>query len=356
MKLPNLFGLTLAELEAEFVAGGLERYRAAQVYYWLYARHAATFEAMTNLSKPLRAKLAERYVILHPVIAGTQAGGDGTRKYLVALEDGRSVETVLIPAESDEEGLPKRLTLCVSTQVGCPLGCRFCATATMTRRRNLTVGEIVGQYLAVQAVTPHRITNLVYMGMGEPMLNYEATMRSIDIITHEITAGVGAARITISTAGVVEGIKRLADEGRNVKLAVSLHSLVDAVRGDLMPINRKHPVGELVEAVEYYARRTRRRVTFEYILFDGLNDSPEDNARLVKLAGRVHCKVNLIPFHSIDASLPEGETRALRPSPKRRIEQFAQALREAGVTVMLRSSSGKDIAAACGQLAIAGDR
>jgi 23S rRNA (adenine2503-C2)-methyltransferase len=354
----NLFGLSLPELEAVLTAQGLERYRAAQIFHWLYNRGVTDIAACANLSKDLRTRLAAHFEIRRPTLAREQRSADGTRKFLFALDDGRRIETVLIPSEmvgddaEDETGAPKRLTLCVSTQVGCPLDCAFCATATMKLKRDLTVGEIAGQYLAVQALSPHRITNLVYMGMGEPMLNYDAVMASVDLISHEKTGGVGASRITISTAGLVDGIRRLADENRRVKLAVSLHATTDELRRRLMPIARRHDLAALTAAVEDYYLRVRRPVTWEYILFDGLNDAPEDAGRLARLARRIPGKVNLIPFHPIDGASGVTPAIALRATPQWRIEEFAALLRSLRVTVMLRSSAGKDIDAACGQLAV----
>lgn len=346
----NLFGLTEAELVALLSEDGIARFRAAQLVYWMYNRRSTSFEEMSNLPKLLRATLARRFVIRHPELVMAQTSADGTVKYLFALDDDRRIETVLIPSESEEAGVPKRLTLCMSTQVGCALGCAFCATATMKLVRNLSAGEIVGQWAAVQRMLEARITNLVYMGMGEPMHNYEAVMRSVEIITHEKTSGVAASHITISTAGLVDGIRRMADESRKVKLAISLHATGDGFRSTLMPINRRHDLDEVVAAASYYYQRTRRRVTWEYILFEGRNDSAEDVRRLAKLTRRVPSKVNLIPFHPIDAA--GAADTGLRATPRSRIEAFAAELRALNVTVMLRSSSGRDIDAACGQLAV----
>ncbi|MDT8323136.1 MAG: 23S rRNA (adenine(2503)-C(2))-methyltransferase RlmN [Bacteroidota bacterium] len=348
----NIFGLTHAELEEEMLRADLPRFRAEQLFYWLHNRGVTQFEDCGNLPKTLRAQLQAQYRITHPTRAREQASADGTRKFLFTLADGRSVETVLIPSESDEEGATKRLTICVSTQVGCPLDCKFCATASMKLKRNLTAGEIFGQYHAVQRLTPQRITNLVYMGMGEPMLNYENVMRSVEILTHEKSGGIAASHITLSTAGLADRILRMADEQRKIKLAISLHATTDELRQRLMPINRKFPLEALLNAAEHYYRRTRRRITYEYILFDGVNDGEEDVRRLVRLTRRVPSKVNIIPFHPIDSAYPEGLPLQLAPTPRPRIEAFAAALRAQHVTVMLRSSSGHDIDAACGQLAV----
>jgi 23S rRNA (adenine2503-C2)-methyltransferase len=220
--------------------------------------------------------------------------------------------------------------------------------------RNLTAGEIVDQVLFVQSHIGQRITNLVYMGMGEPMLNYDNVMKSVEILTDDHSLNIGWRHITVSTAGYADHIRRLADDPRKVKLALSLHSLADEVRSKLMPINRKYPLEKVLDAVEYYYRTTGRRPTFEYILFEGLNDTDEDIRRLVALSRRIPSKVNVIPFHSIAFALPSGQQLDLRPTQRYRMEEFAQRLRESHVTVMVRSSSGEDIAAACGQLAIVG--
>ncbi len=348
----NIFGYTLSELQQACVDAGLERYRGEQLFHWLYNRRVEEFEECANIPKAMRAALAERFVIRHPVVRQEQRSADGTRKFLFELADGRSVETVLIPAESDEYDQPKRLTICVSTQVGCPLDCRFCATATMKLKRNLTAGEIIGQYVQVQKASESRITNLVFMGMGEPMLNYDSVMDAAAILTNEKADALAASRMTLSTAGLADGIRRMADEGRKIKLAVSLHATTDDLRIRLMPINKKYPLAQLIDAIEYYYRKTRMRVTYEYIMFDGLNDRLEDIRRLVKLSRRVPSKINIIPFHPIGMGIEADSQLRLAPTPRARIEEFADELRHLRVTVMLRSSSGKDIDAACGQLAV----
>ncbi|MCZ7558612.1 MAG: 23S rRNA (adenine(2503)-C(2))-methyltransferase RlmN [Bacteroidia bacterium] len=348
----NIFGYTLAELEEASTQAGLPRYRAEQLFYWLYNRRVDDFSEFHNVPRLIRESLSEKYIIRKPLVRKEQTSADGTQKFLFGLEDGRAVETVLIPAESDDRDQPRRLTICVSTQVGCPLDCRFCATASMKLKRNLTTGEIVGQYMAVQKRTDARITNLVFMGMGEPMLNMDNVMRAVGIITHEKTGGIAASRITLSTAGMVEGIRRMADEGWKIKLALSLHATTDDLRLQLMPINKKYPLAVVMDAIEYYYRKTRMRVTYEYILFNGLNDGVEDARRLVKIARRVPPKVNIIPFHPADVSSDTDAATTLEATPRWRIEEFADALRASNITVMLRSSSGLDIDAACGQLAL----
>ncbi|PLX31499.1 MAG: 23S rRNA (adenine(2503)-C(2))-methyltransferase RlmN [Ignavibacteria bacterium] len=348
----HIYGLSRQELQEEMISAGFPRYRADQLYTWLYAKGVTSFDGCRNLPKELRSELQHRYRITRPVCSTEQVSSDGTRKFLFELEDGRKVETVLIPAESLDEGQPKRLTICVSTQVGCPLDCKFCATASMKLKRNLTTGEILGQYAEVQRRSDQRISNLVFMGMGEPLLNYDNVLRTVDILTDEAVGAIAASHITLSTAGLAEGIRKLADDGRKIKLALSLHATTDDVRTRLMPINKKYPLQTIIDAAEYYYRSTRRAVTYEYILFDGINDADDDIRRLVKLTRRFPSKVNIIPFHPIENAYPDGPPLHLSPPAMHHIEDFADKLRREGVTVMLRSSSGRDIDAACGQLAV----
>jgi 23S rRNA (adenine2503-C2)-methyltransferase len=314
---------------------------------------------MTDLGKHFRSRLEEAAVIGGVVIQDRRRSDqDGTVKLLFSLVDGLRVESVLIPPASSfrdgdagEEEEQKRLTMCVSTQVGCPLDCAFCATGTMGFNRNLTPGEIVAQVLAARQETGKRITNVVFMGMGEPLLNYDAVMKAAGLLT--AGAGVASRRMTVSTAGRVEEIRRMADERRRIKLAVSLHSAVDATRTRLMPINRKFGLPVLMEAVEYYYRRTKLRLTYEVIFFDGVNDAPSDVRHLIALARRVPSKINIIPFHTIAFTRPAGFAASLAPSP--RMEEIAEELRAAHLTVLVRTSAGEDIDAACGQLALAGE-
>ncbi len=349
----NLTGLPLQQLEALVASIGEPKYRAKQLFTWLYKHRAATFGAMTSFSHDLREKLEQGATIQRPVIVEEQHSTvDGTVKFLFALADAMKVESVLIPPRKESVDSEKRLTLCISTQVGCPLDCKFCATATMGFGRNLTVGEIVGQVLAVQAKSEKPITNIVYMGMGEPMLNYDNVMASIDIISAEIGMGLSPRRITVSTAGYAQHIRRMADEGRKPKLALSLHSLDNEVRTKLMPITKKYPVEELIDAVEYYCRKSRKNVMFEYILFDGVNDRDEDANRIIKASKRFPCRVNLIPFHSISFTNPHGFSAGLKGSPQEKITRFAKKLRDADIPVFIRHSAGEDIDAACGQLAV----
>jgi 23S rRNA (adenine2503-C2)-methyltransferase len=356
----NLLGLSRNELSRFAEQLGERPYRGNQLFGWLYERGATAFSSMSDLGKAFRERLET-----HATIQGIEQHAirtsrhDTTTKFLFALPDGRTVETVLIPPRSafrrgdaglDDEQV--RQTLCVSTQVGCPLDCAFCATATMGFQRNLTAGEIVDQLLQVRRRTGRRITNIVFMGMGEPLLNYDAVMKAVDIFTHG--PRVTARHITISTAGWVDGIARLAAERSRVKLAVSLHSAVDTTRRELMPVGRRFPLPVLEEALRGYYRQTRRRITFEVIFFDGVNDTAPEVGALLKFARRVPCKINVIPFHSIAFAAPAGLGASLRPSPK--TDAIVEQLRQAHLTVMVRSSAGEDIEGACGQLAVRGER
>jgi 23S rRNA (adenine2503-C2)-methyltransferase len=269
---------------------------------------------------------------------------DGTRKFLFALADGETIESVLIPDED-------RLTACISTQVGCPLACRFCLTGLMGMRRNLAAAEIVGEVLNLQDALEagERITNLVLMGMGEPLLNFAEVERALRIVCHEQGANFSPRRITLSTAGHVPGIKKLAASDLGVNLAVSLSATTDAVRDQIMPINKRWPIAALVQACRAYPLPQRRRLTFEYVMLDGVNDSREDAVRLVDLLAGIRCKINLIPFNATP-DLPD------RPAPRFRVEAFQKILHDRGLTATIRESRGQDILAACGMLKTDADR
>jgi 23S rRNA (adenine2503-C2)-methyltransferase len=356
----NLLGLTRAELEEFMASLGEPRYRGAQLFRWIYLRGAGSFDAMTDLSLGLRSALAERAELrsLTTVTRQTSAA-DGTTKFLFALDDGLRIESVLIPpstafrgegAGSEDE--QRRLTLCVSTQVGCPLDCAFCATATMGFSRNLTAAEIAGQFLQARRESGRPVTNVVFMGMGEPLMNYENVMKAAEVLSTGL--GVAAQRITVSTAGWADRIRQMGDERRRVKLAVSLHSAVEETRRTLMPVTKRYPLPALLDAVEHYHRRTRRRVTYEVVFFDGVNDSDAELRALVRAARRVPCKINVIPYHSIHSAGPMGLGAGLRPSP--RADELVERLRREHLTVFVRSSAGEDIDAACGQLAVKDSR
>lgn len=356
----NVLGLSREELARFAERLGERPYRGNQVFAWLYERGATAFSSMSDLGKGFRERLeADASIQGIEYLTSQTSPRDATTKFLFALQDGRKVETVLIPpraafrpGEAAREDEQVRQTLCISTQVGCPLDCAFCATATMGFQRNLTAGEIVDQLLQVRRITGRRITNIVFMGMGEPLLNYDAVMKAADIFS--LGPKVTARRITISTAGWVDGITRLAGERSRVKLAVSLHSAVDETRRALMPVARRFPLPVLEDSLLGYYRQTRRRITCEFIFFDGVNDTSPEVGALIRFARRVPCKINIIPFHSIAFATPTGLGSSLRPSP--RADEIVEQLRQAHLTVMVRSSAGEDIDGACGQLAVTAER
>lgn len=323
---------------------GQPAYRGRQLFRWVQFRRATSIDAMTDLPRRVRSELAPAVRIDRPKMARCQRAADGTRKLLFSLADGETIESVLIPDED-------RLTACISTQVGCPLACRFCLTGLMGMRRNLAAAEIVGEVLNLQdALEPgERITNLVLMGMGEPLLNFTEVERALQILCHEQGADFSPRRITLSTAGHVPGIKKLAASDLGVNLAVSLSATTDAVRDQIMPINKRWPIAALLQVCRTYPLPQRRRLTFEYVMLDGVNDSREDAVRLVDLLAGIRCKINLIPFNATP-DLPD------RPSPRPRVEAFQQILHDRGLTATIRESRGQDILAACGMLKTDADR
>ncbi len=343
MKKQNIKSLDLNHLEKIFKELGEPAYRARQVYDWLWNKQANGFEKMTNLSKELRTKLDELFYIPKSRFSQTEQSIDGTLKNAVTLPDRLIVESVLIP-----EG--KRVTACISSQVGCSLDCTFCATATLKRMRNLSVDEIVDQVVEAQQQSLEHygtpLTNIVFMGMGEPLLNYENVVKAIRIITAPDGLHFGARRITVSTAGIPKMIKRLADENLRVKLAVSLHAAIDETRSRLMPVNaRTGGLQSLSEALQYWYRKTKSVITFEYLVFKNINDDEKHIEALVKMARKVPSKVNLIEYN------PTDSFDRYQKADNRSLEKYRTALKKAGITVTLRRSRGQDIDAACGQLA-----
>jgi len=334
----DLVGLLREEVEALLRELSEPRYRGRQVFQWVQARRALDTDAMTSLPRALRAILAGRVRISRLEAVRVQRAQDGTRKYLFRLSDGEEIESVLIPDDG-------RLTACMSTQVGCPLACRFCLTGLMGLRRNLRAGEIVGQILALQdgLEQGERISNIVLMGMGEPLLNFPQVERALRILSDKFGANFSSRRITLSTAGHVPGIRKLAASDLGVNLAVSLSATTDKVRDRIMPINRRWPIAELLKVCRGYPLPNRRRLTFEYVMLDGVNDSGDDARRLVGLLGVIRCKINLIPFNTAPELLD-------RPSPRERVEAFQRILHDAGLTATIRESRGWEISAACGML------
>lgn len=340
----NLLDFTSEDLKAFFQERGEKPFRATQVIKWIHQHGVDSFDEMSNVSKKLREELSSFAEIRAPEIAIDDKSNDGTHKWLLRLDDGNCIETVFIP----EEG---RGTLCISSQVGCALDCTFCSTARQGFNRNLTVGEIIGQlWIAKNILQPNPdddrvITNVVMMGMGEPLLNFEKVVKAMELMLDDNAYGLSKRRVTLSTSGVVPALDRLKDR-IEVSLAISLHAPNDALRDQLVPVNKKYPIKQLLDSCNNFmeGKANREKITIEYVMLDGVNDSDENARELAVLLKHVPCKVNLIPFN------PFPETRYKRSS-NNRIHRFRDILENAGLIVMTRKTRGEDIDAACGQLA-----
>lgn len=339
----NLLDFDQSGLRAFFESIGEPPFRAEQLLKWVYHEQVTDFRQMTNLSKTLRARLDDMAEIAPPEVIREQLSADGTVKWLMGFGGANAIETVFIPE-------PNRGTLCISSQVGCALNCSFCSTGAQGFNRNLSTGEIIGQVWQAAKALGHerngrrRITNVVFMGMGEPLVNFEAVAPALWLLRNDLGFGLAAKRVTISTAGMVPGIDRLR-KTIDVALAVSLHAPEDGLREQLVPLNRKYPIAELMAACQrYVADKHKRSVTFEYTLMDGVNDHPEHARKLVKLLRRVPSKLNLIPFNPFPGT-------AYRCSPPERISAFQQIVMDGGLIATVRKTRGDDIDAACGQLA-----
>lgn len=373
--LTDIRSLTLEEIQDRLKSWNQPTYRARQLVEWIYRRQAGSWEVMSNLPLSLRERLRAEFACEPLRLERRQGARDTTRKYLWRLQDSSFVESVLIPANPALYGDPSdRHTLCVSTQVGCAYGCKFCASGLKGWKRNLAVEEIVGQVLGVEreenpwhpagatpgngathdADAPHLassrlVSNLVIMGMGEPLANYDNLLKALKILNAPWGAGIGARKITISTSGLVPQIRRLADEPLQFRLAISLHGATDQTRDRLMPVNRKYPLAELAAACEYYLQKNGRMITFEYILIEGVNDGLDQVRPLAELARRLNAKINLIPYNHV-----EGLPWRRPPEPVQRA--FLAALQKQKVPVTLRQEKGHDIDAACGQLRLKTER
>lgn len=338
----DIRSLSLAALQDKFSQMGEKSFRANQVYEWLWKKSSFSFEEMTNISKDLRIKLNENFVINNVKIHSSQYSADKTIKNSFILHDSHLIEGVLIPT-------PGRMTACVSSQVGCSLTCKFCATGYMERKRNLNPDEIYDQVVLIDRQAKENygipLSNIVYMGMGEPLLNYKNVLESVEKITSEEGLNMAAKRITVSTAGIAKMIKKLGDDEVKFNLALSLHAANDEKRDAIMPINEQNSLKSLAEALKYYYAKTKNPVTYEYIVFDGVNDTLQDAAELARFCKHLPCKVNIIEYNPIAFAsfINAGEDK---------IEAFAEYLRKQDITTNLRRSRGKDIDAACGQLAI----
>ncbi|MCR9227005.1 MAG: 23S rRNA (adenine(2503)-C(2))-methyltransferase RlmN [Flavobacteriaceae bacterium] len=337
----DIRALTKEQLRNFFVQQGDKAFRGNQVYEWLWQKSAHDFDAMTNISKETRKMLEDNFVINHIRVDQMQRSSDGTIKNAVRLHDGLVVESVLIPTQT-------RTTACVSSQVGCSLDCRFCATARLKRMRNLNPDEIYDQVVAIDNESrlyfDRPLSNIVFMGMGEPLMNYNNVLKAIDKITSPEGLGMSPKRIVVSTSGVPKIIKKMADEEVKFGLAVSLHSAIDEVRTSIMPFNSTFPLKDLREALEYWYSKTKNRITYEYVVWKGINDTQEAADALVKFCKFAPSKVNIIEYNPID----EGEFQQANGDA---VEMYQKTLERNGITVTVRRSRGKDIDAACGQLA-----
>ena len=342
----DLIGLSREDLLAEMTAMGEKPFRVKQIWHWLYNKGVTDFSKMSTLAKPLQARLAEKYLISRPQVITEKNSTDGTRKWLLRFADGKEVETVYIPEED-------RGAVCLSTQVGCHMGCRFCHTGTQGFQRNLTAGEIVGQFLAARDSygewpTPvdetRYLSNIVVMGMGEPLNNYDELVKAMRIIMDGEGLAISKRRITVSTSGIADKIPNLAKD-LGVRLAISLHAPNDTIRNQIMPINRKYPLAVLINACKEYQRLCEHRqyITMEYVMLKGINDSPENARELIQLVKGLEVKFNLIPFNPWEGCVFE-------PSSNNTIHKFAKILEDAYFAAPIRQSRGQDIMAACGQL------
>ena len=337
----DIRALTKEQLRNFFVANGDKAFRGNQVYEWLWQKRAHTFEDMTNVSKETRAMLEANFVINHIKVDTLQRSEDGTVKNAVRLHDDLIVESVLIPTET-------RTTACVSSQVGCSLDCNFCATARLKRMRNLEPGEIYDQVAAIDNESrlyyDRPLSNIVFMGMGEPLMNYPNVMKAIDMITSIEGLGMSPKRITVSTSGIPKMIKKMADDEVKFKLAVSLHSAVEEIRNEIMPFTKNFPLTDLRESLEYWYRKTKSKVTYEYVVWKGINDDKKSIDALVKFCKYVPCKVNLIEYNPIDDGM-------FQQASEEATKAYITALEKNNIVAKVRRSRGKDIDAACGQLA-----
>jgi 23S rRNA (adenine2503-C2)-methyltransferase len=338
-----LTGIILEELADFLEKRGAPSYRAKQITDWIYKKRVASFDAMTDLPNELRAQLTAEFDTPNTEVVRVVGSKDTTQKFLFRLRDQNLIESVLIPASPALYGQPSdRRTICVSSQVGCAYGCKFCASGLDGWTRNLDAGEIVQQLLEIEKFCGEKIDNVVFMGMGEPLANLKNLLRAIRIINAPWGIGIGARHVTVSTSGLAPQIRELAEESTQFRLALSLHGATDEVRSQIMPVNRKYPLKMLLEACDYYVAK-KGRLTFEYILIAGVNDTDEQARELAKIARRLSAKINLIPYNTVEG------LEWSRP-PRARQERFQSILRERGVIATLRREKGHDIAAACGQL------
>ena len=344
-----VYGLLFDELSGAVEKLGLPKYRSRQIQKAIFDNRVDCLSEITTLPLNIRSSLEEKFLLNSLKTVTRQTSKDGTTKLLLETADGLQFETVMIPETRSDEN---RRTLCVSTQVGCGFDCAFCATGKLQFKRNLSAEEIISQLITAERELGCKITNVVFMGMGEPMLNLDNVIKSLRIICENTL--MSKRKITISTSGVVSGVLRLAEEYPHVKLAISLHALNDSVRRKIIPASEKWSINELISSAEVYYNASGLPITYEYILFEGLNDSHDDISRLARICRRMPSKVNLIHYHDISFTNPEGVASELRPSSHESVRKFAEDLRALGVNAFVRASAGDDINAACGQLALSG--
>lgn len=330
----------------------LDRYRAEQIFLELYRSKRSSFADFTTLSKNIREKLESSFDLYSIVLKKKRSSIDGSIKYLFELFDGKSVEAVYMPWYDEDNGEIERVSLCISSMAGCPVACAFCATGTLGFIRNLTSAEIIDQIILVENDLGIKVSNVVFMGMGEPLLNYNNVKKSIEIITDERADFFGRRKITVSTVGITAKIKQLANEKFAPKLALSLHATTNGFRHKIIPLSKQTTLKDTLDAIEFYYRNTGMPITYEYIPFEGMNDTDEDAKRLSKILKRVPSRVNIIPFNDISFTNPSGFAKDLKPTSKDRILEFGRLVREYGGRVTIRDTFGADIEAACGQLAL----
>lgn len=341
---PLITAQTEESLFTFLTAHGYSKFRTQQVLDWIWRKRASSFDCMTNLPSELRTLLTTNFRFYTPQIVEVYGSADTTRKFLTKMEDGSLVESVIIPAATAENGeQADRITLCVSSQVGCAFGCKFCASGLLGLKRHLSTGEIIGQILSAETIAKKRVNNIVFMGMGEPLSNFDNLGPALDIITSHRGLEIGARHITISTSGFIPGLKQLAAYPKQIRLAVSLHGAIDEVRDQIMPVNKKWPLGQLIPALEEWVRSKNQMPTLEYILIQGINDSLKDASHLIQIAKRLHAKINLIPYNTVEG-LPW-----IRPT-EAHCRAFRDTIRHAHIPVTMRYEKGHDINAACGQL------
>ena len=338
----DLAAMDVSDLEAALAERGYPRFHGRQIFTWIYAKGVTDFKSMTDLSHELRGDLAIRFRITTPILIAKETSLDGTVKFLLGLEDGRRIESVFIPDTPSQ-------TFCISTQVGCAMKCGFCLTGKMGLARNLTAAEIAGQVRVLAAELGLRQSkfNIVLMGMGEPLHNYENTMKALRILNDKHGFALSPKRVTLSTVGVLPALERLATETFMPNLAISLHATTEDQRDALVPVNRRYGLEDILEAARKFPLKRRNRITFEYVLLRGVNDTPEDARRLVRMLGNIRCKVNLIPLN-------EAAGISFRRPSDESVNAFARILVDGGLTVSVRKSRGRDIRAACGQLIVEG--